>query len=120
MPDVIWPTDLPDCTQNWQEVDKPDTIRTDMETGVAKVRRRSLVDKMEVSVSWVMAAEKYDVFKQFFKTTTQDGILTFNYTHPITGDVGTYRFMEPPTFDFIGGDEGVAAISVQARWERIP
>lgn len=124
MGDVVWPIDLPDCSQTWEEKDNPDVVITEMETGHPKKRRRSLVQKTQINVSWVLKPDQYVILMEFFRTDTQDGVKTFDYSHPLTKAVNTYRFIDSPSITMIQGDNSfgtrsVTGVNVSATFELI-
>lgn len=114
---VEWPTNLPDCAQSWSERDAPDIVITSMDVGPPKVRRRSTLLNNAVDVSWTIDANLYQSFNDFYRTTCQQGVIPFNYKHPITKTVNAYRFASAPEFSFIRGKNGVGAFSVSVQLE---
>lgn len=114
---VDWPAVLPACPQDWQESDNPDILRSGVDVGLPKVRRRSTLLNQSVSVQWTFKAELYDAFQLFYQTTTLQGTVPFLYRHPVTGDMNAYLFSEPPQKSFIPGKKGVGFIRVNATLE---
>ncbi len=114
---VPWKTGLPTCAQTWSEQDQPNVIRTEMDVGPPKVRRRSTLRNRLVQVSWTMPATLYQQLVEFYETDTLQGIHEFEYAHPITKTLDRYRFTGPPSYQFIGGKNGVAAFQVSCEWE---
>lgn len=111
---IDWPSALPDCPQTWSQVDLPNVIRSDVDIGVAKVRRRYTRTRSQFAVSLTLPKAQFDAFETFYRTTLKDGLLTFNYKHPYTGVVMECRFLEPP-----GIDMSAKAFSVSMVWEQI-
>lgn len=114
---IDWPADLPDCPQTWQEQDAPDIVRTEMDIGLPKQRRRSTLRKTNVSVQWTLDKQTHELFDQFYYTTLQQGIFPFYYNHPETGAQHSYTFAEAPAYNYIPGDDGVVAVAVTATLE---
>ena len=81
MADQDWPSDIPQSFQQSGFSDEPmgGVIRTDMDTGYAKVRRRftSVTDMW--SGTMVMTTTELATFKSFFKNTIKYGSLRFNF-----------------------------------------
>ena len=92
-------------------------IRSDVDTGPAKVRRRMTksVDPITCSITLNSAAE-YTTFMNFFDITLNGGVNTFTFNHPVTGVSGTYRFADTPDIKPLGG----FVFSVAMQWERLP
>jgi hypothetical protein len=90
-------------------------LRTDMETGPAKVRRRFTkgVDKYTASIN--LTVSQYTLFINFFNTTLAGGSLPFYFKHPITGVTETFRFKSPPSISSIGGGN----FSASMEWEKL-
>jgi len=111
----VWPASLPDCPQSWQETEIDVLIRTEMDVGIEKTRRRYTGKRMAVQVSWTITANLYHVFIDFFETTLKQGIDTFDYDHPITKVATEYRFTEPPSISFLGD----RAVQISCDWEAV-
>lgn len=59
-------------------------LRTDMEVGPPKVRRRSTTNVDEFSCSIDLDLNQYSIFENFYKTSLNGGAKTFSFKHPIT------------------------------------
>lgn len=114
---VPYKTGLPTCAQTWNEQDNPNVISTQMEVGPPKVRRRSTLRNRVVNVGWTLNADLYQQFIEFYETDTLQGINTFEFPHPITGDMQEYRFVGPPQITMVQGKKGVGAFQVSCQWE---
>lgn len=97
MASIIWPASLPAYPE--LAVYSPEVqdqkIRTSMETGVAKVRRRYTASIMKHPVRITLSASQFETFKTFFNTTTQFGTLPINWDFFGTNDlrfVGVYQY----------------------------
>jgi len=79
------------------------SLRTDMDIGPAKVRRRSTksIDKITGSID--LTISQYSIFYDFFDITTNGGVGTFYFDHPITGVQTEFRFVGEPRVTSIGG-----------------
>lgn len=114
----VWPPTLQQLlSESNFGIDEGDTtVRTDMDTGLAKIRRRYTQGIDSVSGSVYLTKDQYTTFRNFFDTTLNAGINTFNFNHPITGDVTEYRFKGTPKYNSIGGGN----FTVQFTWETLP
>lgn len=114
---IPWKEGLPECAQSWEEMDEPNVIRTNVDVGPPKVRRRSTLQLRSVKVGWTMPAEKYELLMEFYETDCLQGINEFEYAHPVTKAVNRYRFSGSPKITMIKGKVGVGAIKVECEWE---
>ena len=92
------------------------TIRTEVDTGPAKVRSRftDAVDTYTCSVLLTFA--EVEIFKTFYKTTLNNGVNQFLFDDPFTEDQTAFRFVEDPTIRPLGG----ITFQLQMVWERLP
>jgi len=96
---LSWPAELP-VTLPLQGLSvKPQTnvVRTTMDAGPQKARRRYTAKTTRYSGRFILTADAYEVFKLFYHTMLADGVLRFNFTDPQKLDVAEFRFAE--TYD---------------------
>lgn len=92
------------------------TIRSDMDTGPAKVRSR-YTDAIDVyRASILLDFSEHDDFMTFYKTSLNNGVNTFEFTDPFTEQTAIFRFIESPTITALGG----RTFRVNMIWEKIP
>lgn len=105
MADVDWPSALPQrLNQSGFTNTLPDnTIRSNMDVGPDKVRRRDVSAPEPIQGAIVATAAEYSDLVTFYNTTTASGSVAFNWTHPITGDAVEYLFTAPPSITAISG-----------------
>lgn len=96
-----WPAALPQTLfvggygQTYPNV----TIKSDMDAGPAKVRRRFTAGVEPVSGTMLMDATELAALDTFFTTTLLGGSLRFSWTTPPAHTVSCeMRFTEPPTW----------------------
>lgn len=92
------------------------TIRSDMDIGPAKVRRRFTRGIDNISGSIWLTTSEYTTFRYFYDTTLNGGVNRFEFNHPIDGTLKEYRFSSPPKYTSIGGGK----FSVSMQWEEMP
>lgn len=105
MAEVQWPVSLQSKVNAdsfkiaWGET----VLRSDMDIGPAKVRRRFTkgVDVMSCAIN--LTVEQYDTFETFYKTLVNGGATRFEINHPISQDVVLVRFTGPPEIAPLGG-----------------
>ncbi len=90
-------------------------IRSEVDVGPKKVRRRFTRPIDEVSVSINLTTDEFSDFKTFFDTTINGGATIFELNHPITGVLTNFRFMAPPEVRPLGG----TTFQLSMQWEVI-
>lgn len=117
---ATWPSQLQQRlnAQDFQIQSENTVISTDMDYGPAKKRKRytDSVDKVTCSIN--LKFEDFDILNIFFKTTLAGGSLSFDFIHPITGDIVKARFVEPPVYAPLGN--GGSVLRVSMKWEFLP
>lgn len=95
---TTWPDDIPKCflTENYMEEPQPITIRSPVDSGPRKLRRRFTKRVVNVAASIVCNLDEINALEEFFYVTLQGGTQTFEKEHPFNGKTITYRFLEPP------------------------
>lgn len=114
-----FPTDIPalEAAQQASVTLQDAVIRTQMDTGPAKVRRRSTAEPtmMRLGHPNYTTAQMRDLVS-FFETTVAAGALAFDMDDPLSGAVRSFRFMRPPTIN----PTGSGAWSIDVELERLP
>ncbi len=89
MATAIWPLVLPQAPQRngWKDSAPNDLIRTDMDTGSAKVRRRGGDGQWKCTAMYVLTSAQRDVLRAFAYDTIKSGALCFDWPHPTRGMV---------------------------------
>jgi hypothetical protein len=102
---AVWPVSLQQLANqdSFQIEIGETTIRSSMDIGPEKVRRRFTrpIDKMKISFD--VDSDQYEDLLFFFNTTVNGGVTPFDYTHPITQDPISVRFTGPPAISPLGG-----------------
>ena len=113
-----WPISLQDkLNEDAFGLDIGETVlRSDMDVGPAKVRRRMTKSVDTLTCSIDVTTSEYSTFLYFFDTTLNGGVNQFTFDHPITGAPTDFRFGGPPQIRSIGGGN----FRVTMRWEQLP
>ncbi len=98
MSNLVWPGGLPQrpSVSGYQESFAETALRTPMEAGAAKLRRRFTAAPRQMELSFRMTPAQVALVRTFFEDTTAGGTLPFDWVHPRDGTTSSYRFMEPP------------------------
>lgn len=100
MTTAIWPTTLP---QNLRVTDHDETppatiLRTEMDAGPAKTRRRFSAMPRPFRGSLIMTREQLAIFDEFFNDTIEGGALAFTWKLPRTATTWDVKITAQPTY----------------------
>lgn len=97
-------------------------IRTKMDVGPAKVRRRSTATAKPMQFMMRISGAKFDTFKTFFHTTALEGTLAFDMADPWDDTTQEWRFVGTYDWWLVSGasdpDDRIYEITVQM--EKLP
>lgn len=101
---MAWPGSLPGAiADGYQEVFPDNVIRTQMETGYPKTRKRSTAAPYQLRLLFNMTKAQVATLYTFFSSTINDGVDSFTMTHPRTGASETFRMLNPPDISIADG-----------------
>jgi len=105
MAGIFWPELLPSglLADGFSKQPQSIVIRTAMDAGPKKARRRYTARTVKYSGKQVFNEAELMVFEQFFHTVLADGVLRFNFEDPVTGEIAEFRFTEDYTVNAIEG-----------------
>jgi hypothetical protein len=98
MADALWPTNLPpaptirDTVETFADV----ALRTSMDSGPAKLRRRTTAGVAKFTLALFMTRTQIAQLNAFYLETLKGGTLTFEWKHPRTGAAVDMRFLSVP------------------------
>lgn len=99
MPDLPqWPDGLPSAPlrDGYSESQASAVIRTDMDAGPARVRRRTSAHVTDITARYLFNDAQMDTFMAFFNQDAGAGAVIFAMPHPRTGETVSARFRTPP------------------------
>ncbi len=96
----LWPTTLPQepLVEGFSGTPQNTLIRTSMDAGPEKTRRRFTAASEYYTVSWIMTDAQFTTFRGFFNDTIAGGSEEFEMNHPVTGETVLVRFRGPYQF----------------------
>lgn len=102
---IVWPPELQQYLdqEGYQLTLGETVVRSDMDVGPAKTRRRFTKGIDQHSAQITIDQDMFDIFQEFYKTITNGGALRFEMLHPITRETAEFRFLGPPSFKPLGG-----------------
>jgi hypothetical protein len=102
-----WPSSLPVYVleQGYAEKLPEQTIETQVDAGIAKVRRRYTAANRMFNITLQLSNAQAETFETFYESTLAGGSLPFDWRHPRYGTAVTFRFRKPaPQHSPIGGE----------------
>jgi len=110
----VWPSELPAAPLIGHRETAPDTaLRTSMDAGPAKVRRRFTAGVREIEVALVLDDTRITLLDTFFTDTLAGGTLRFTHRLPRTGVAMTFRFVSPPVYELIAPSRWRATLKLE-------
>lgn len=96
----VWPVSLPTWVllDGYQESPPATRIRTEMDSGVPKMRNRYSASVRPVTFSTLLTASQVATFDTFYVTTLAGGTLEFEWTNPRTTATVNFRFAAAPVY----------------------
>lgn len=93
-----WPSSLPEdlLIDGYSETLPDTTIRSNMEVGPAKVRRRISYNVTPVEGRIFVSTDQAATLATFYNDTLGGGSLAFSMTHPRTNVISSFRFTSSP------------------------
>lgn len=107
---AAYPTDLPaPLLASYGVTRQPNVLRTEMESGIARQRRRSLATPHKINASFQFSAAHMLAFNTFFDTTLHGGVDWFSMVLDIGDGSQTYNQVR-----FIAEDMSIKKLSHNA------
>lgn len=114
---AAWPGTLPSpISDGYQEIFANNVIRTEMDVGIAKIRKRSTAAPVNFQLVYNMTAAQVTTLETFYETTTNFGADTFTMANPRTGTTENFRFVSPPQLSIPTG----VRYRVSIQFEQVP
>lgn len=81
----FWPLAIPQkpLRSGYTDTAPNNLLRSDMETGPAKVRRRGTAKPHKAQVTYIMSNEEAAIFEEFAIVTLAGGSIAFDWWHPV-------------------------------------
>jgi hypothetical protein len=110
-----WPATLPQKIEasGYAETDNTVLVRSSMDVGPAKVRRRTTAKVTNITGSISCTKTQVATLQTFYDTTLEGGALEFTWTHPRTGASTDFRFVAPPSIGGLGPDLYTIGLSLE-------
>jgi hypothetical protein len=96
-------------------------VRTQMDEGPAKVRRKFSAAVRDVMVPIVLNGTQRGAFDPFFISDLEEGALAFDWDDPVTDSTLSFRFIEPPQWTLeVGGAPAARIWKATMKLEILP
>lgn len=101
-----WPEFMPTPNQqNYSETPQNQILRSEMETGPAKTRRRFTAASRTIPVQYEIPKGRVPDFEAFFDQDIAAGALSFSWPHPRTGQTVMAKILPPYRLVPLSGGE---------------
>lgn len=92
---AIWPLDLPQRPQveSYSKKHPNQLLRSEMETGSAKVRRRGKSKPHQLTLKYIFDTNELQLFTDFVEIAISDGAVCFDWPHPVHNRYVRARFV---------------------------
>jgi len=110
MTDIVWPEILP-LTLRMDGLSakrNSNVIRTRMDAGPNKTRRRYTASTKNYTGSMLLDDSQRNELEQFYRVSLADGVLRFIFTDPQTLEAGEFRFTDDYTENSVDGKFGIS------------
>jgi len=115
MANIVWPEELPQTPlyDGYQETFPNMVLRTQMDAGLPKMRRRFTAAPRPMKFQLSLTNEQAALLDEFFTSTCRGGSERFEWAHPRTTETVEVRFTKPPTMMRLGPDLWKAQCEVE-------
>lgn len=102
---IVWPSTLPEYffAHRYTETPRSQSIRSEVDVGLAQVRRRYTKEIYDINGSMRMSQDQLTIFDEWFDDILLGGTQTFIMTNALSLEDRTMRFMKPPSYSHEGG-----------------
>jgi len=110
-----WPSTLPSAPLARGFSEKPPklTLRTQMDAGPAKVRKRFTAGVRPLTLQIKVTSAQVAIFDSFYLSDCGAGATPFTWVHPRTGAAASLRITDEPSYDPAGGDYWTITFNVE-------
>lgn len=117
---TIWPSNLPQRLPlaGYQESPPDTTLRTQMDAGAAKMRRRFTANVRPINATLILTDAELEILDDFYVDDLEGGTLPFEWIHPRHADESPamtvlFRFIKTPIYTVISRDIWQAAVELE-------
>lgn len=100
---AIFPVEFCPLVNSVSESPPENVIRSSMDKGPAKVRRRTTANIRPIQFKLMLTPAQTAIMDDFYVNQTVSGADEFDFTHPRTKQPVKARFVSPPSYSERGG-----------------
>lgn len=95
-----WPSNLPGLplAGKYEETPPETVLRTPMDEGPAKLRRRGTAGVRRLKLEYLLDASQVAALDAFYLEDVRGGALSFSFAHPREGELVSCRFRAAPVY----------------------
>lgn len=110
-----WPETLPasPLASKYEETAPDNILRTQMEQGPAKLRRRATGGVAQLEAGYLMTAAQVAALEEFRRDQIAGGALAFDFPHPRTGTAVSCRLRKSPVITARGNGHYHVRLSLE-------
>jgi len=112
-----WPSNIPQYfnVAGFNEEPIDNAIRTTMETGDVKIRRRFTGQHYVISGAIDMTAAEFETFRAWWRDNLRDGVLSFDWVHPTSQQSATFWCLSSYRAPVFGTDNRRVALQFRVK-----
>lgn len=110
---AVWPTAFCALVNSFTETPPENVLRSSMDKGPAKVRRRTTANVRPISFKMALTGPQTQQLDDFYITETVSGADEFDFIHPRTKQNVKARFVNPPQYNERGGKLWEVSVSLE-------
>lgn len=116
MSNPSWPGSLPQYVleQGYSEKLNDQAVESSVDAGPPKVRRRFTKQVRTFAMTVRLSPSQKETFEGFWQDTLLGGTIPFDWVHPLTRSITTFRFRQPaPQMASIGGTDTMVSFTLE-------
>lgn len=115
MADYTWPANLPQSplVDGFEETPPYEIVRTSMDAGPAKVRRRATSGVRRFQVQFIMTTTQMTIFDDFYVSTLSHGASRYDWDDPRTEVSKEWRIVDRPRYSPVGSEYWRVSFSLE-------
>lgn len=114
---IVWPAGLPQnmLFDGYSEKLPDGSVRTEMDAGPPKIRKRSDAGYREISGQVILTTTQVEDLVGFYEDTLSQGSVLFEWKNQITQTTAEFRFREPPEINPVSANLFRATLQLEQK-----
>jgi len=110
---ATWPLSNYVLPDGYSEKPPDNSLRTEMDDGPVKTRRRSIAARRPITAQKQMTASDVAILDTFYTDTLVDGTLPFDWINVRTDASVEMMFVEAPVYEALGGSAWMVSMKLE-------